>query len=77
MKFLQLGMKDFIKGLILTVITVVITGLYTVLTATPPALPTAAEWGSLGLMGMAAGVSYLIKNFLTSSEDKFLTKEPK
>ena len=77
MKFLSLSLKDFAKGFIMAIITVVVTGLYTSLSAAPPHLPTASEWGTLGMMGLGSGIAYCMKNFLTNSEDQFLTKEPK
>ena len=77
MKFLQLSGQDFIKGFIMAVLTVVVSGLYTSLSATPPHLPTWAELQTIGLMGLAAGLAYLTKNWLTNSNDEFLKKEPK
>lgn len=75
--FLKLSFKDFAKGFILAVLTVIVTGLYTALSAVPPHFPTAAEWQNLGLMGLASGMAYLIKNFFTNSNDEFLKKEGK
>lgn len=70
----QLGWKDLLKGFILAVITIVLTGVMTSLsTGALPDLPTIK---TLALTGLAAGLSYLIKNALTNSNDKFLTKEP-
>jgi len=74
-KFLSLSLKDLAKGFILAVLVVVITGLYGAITATPPHFPTGAEWATLGYAGLAAGIAYLLKNFFTNSDDKFLKKE--
>ena len=77
MKLFQLSSIDFLKGFVMAVLMVIITGLYTSLSAVPPHLPTGPEWGTLGLAGLAAGIGYLIKNFFTNSKDQLFTKEPK
>ena len=69
--FLRLGWRDAVKGFVVAAITVVLGGLYTSVEA--GSLPSAAQLQTLGL---AAGIAYLLKNFLTNSEDKILTKEP-
>jgi hypothetical protein len=74
-KFFSLGMKDLIKAVILTFITVLVTGLYEVIgqgadiftwVAIKPILVTAA----------LAAASYLIKNLFTNSQGTPLTVEP-
>jgi biotin transporter BioY len=37
-------------------------------------LPTSAQLKVAGLAGLTAGIGYIIKNFLTGSDGKFLTK---
>lgn len=73
--FLTLKTKDFIKGFIVSVLTVVMTGAMTSLNS--GALPTLAEVKVLALTGLGAGVAYIVKNLLTNSEDKFMKAEPK
>lgn len=77
MKFFQLSSIDFLKGFVTAVLMSVITGLYTSLQATPPHLPTGSEWGTIGIVGLGAGVSYLIKNLFTNSKDQMFKGEPK
>jgi len=74
-KFLKLNAADFVKGFIMAVLTVIVTGLYTALTSSPPHFPTGSEWATLGMAGLAAGIAYIIKNLFTNSEDKFMKTE--
>ncbi len=73
--FLNLNWADLGKGLLMAFLTIVVTGLYTSLSATPPHFPTGAEWGTLLLMGLASAVAYLIKNVFTNSSGEVLKKE--
>lgn len=84
MKFLQLSKEDFIKGLILALITSVVMSLKTIVigdpTAVPPIVghfPIGQDWITIGMAAVVGFVSYLGKNFLTNSNDQFLKKEPK
>lgn len=77
MKLFQLAGSDFLKGFIMAVLTVIVAGLYTSLSATPPHFPTGAEWATLGLTGLGSGVAYLLKNFFTNSNGTFAKAEPK
>lgn len=73
--FLSLGLHDLLKGFLLSVLTVVISGVGTYLNA--GTFPDESALKSIGLTGLAAGSAYLLKNLFTNSNDKFLTKEPK
>ena len=73
--FLSIKSKDLIKGFIVAILSVVAMGIMTSLNS--GVLPTMAELKPLALTGAAAGISYLLKNFLTNSEDKFMTGEKK
>ena len=82
MKFLQLSWADFGKGLILALITSIVMSLKTIVlgdpTATPPIaghFPVDADWLQIGMTAFGAFIAYLAKNFLTNSDDQFLTKE--
>lgn len=72
-KLFALGWRDAVKGFIVSAITVILIGSYTSLQN--GTLPTLEEFKQLALMGLGAGISYLIKNFLENSEGKFLKKE--
>ncbi len=75
-KFGQLMSKDLVKGFIMAILTVIVTFAYTSLQA--GTLPTdGATWKHEAILGLSAGLAYLIKNFFTNSNDQFLTAEPK
>ena len=73
-KFLRLNSRDFIKGIIVTVICTFITGLYQLI-----ASGFELNWVTLKPVVIAAfgsAVSYLTKNLLTNSKGDFMTYEP-
>jgi hypothetical protein len=73
-KQFALSIKDIIKGFITSFLTVVITMLITVLnTGIFPA--TLEQWKPILLAGLTACLAYLLKNWLTNSDNKFLIKE--
>ena len=74
-KLFALKYKDLIKGFVVAILTVVMTGAMTSLQT--GAFPTIAELKVLAITGIGAGVAYLTKNFFTSSEGKMFTAEPK
>jgi hypothetical protein len=74
-KFSELNLRDLVKGMIVAALTVVVTALATSLQN--QSLPTLEQWQQIGMMALAAGLSYFLKNFLTNSEDKFLAPDPK
>jgi hypothetical protein len=72
-KFLKLDARDFLKGLLVAVLTALLAGLYQV-------LQTGGDltWLTLKPVVMAAaaaGISYLLKNLFSNSEDQFATNE--
>lgn len=73
--FLSWNKADFIRGFIMAILSVVVTGVYTSLTAIPPRFPNMSELQTLGMVGLASGVAYLIKNFFTNSDNQILKKE--
>jgi hypothetical protein len=74
-KFLEINGRDLIKGLIVAVLATVISSLATIIEAGQ--LPTTEQWKNIGMMAAGAGLTYFLKNFLTNSEDKFLSPDPK
>ena len=76
MNFLQLSTHDLVKGFIMAVLTALVTALYTAISGTSPHWPTGAEWQTIALTALSAGLVYLTKNFLTNSKDQFLKKDP-
>lgn len=75
--FLKLNVQDFVKGLILTLITAVVTGLYELIQGGWSFVFDWATFKPIVLTAVAAGLSYLIKNILTNSAGEVLTGEPK
>ncbi len=73
--FLKLGWRDFAKGLVVTVLATALGGVYNVLTV--GGAITVEVLKTSGVMGVTAGLSYIIKNLLTNSEDQLLKPEPK
>lgn len=75
--FLKLNVQDFIKGLLLTLITALVTGLYELIQSGWQFVFDWATFKPIVLTAAAAGLSYLIKNFLTNSVGEPLASEPK
>ena len=71
--FLSLNKKDFVRGFIIAVIAAVLTNLYTILQLGK--LPTLDELQVALAVGVSAGISYIIKNFVTNSNDEILRKD--
>jgi hypothetical protein len=71
--FLSLNTKDFIKGLLLAVLTTVITIIYNSLQAGDLTF----DWKSIGTTALTTALAYVMKNLLTNSNDQFLGKESK
>jgi hypothetical protein len=66
-----LNSKDWIKGLVVAVLTAVITVVYsTIQTGT-----LVLDWKSISIAAISAALAYITKNLLTNSSDQFLTKE--
>jgi len=73
-KYLRLNRRDFIRGLIVTIICTFITGFYQLI-----ASDGVIDWMTLkpvAIAALGAGVSYLTKNLLTNSRGNFMTPEP-
>ena len=66
-KFLTLNVRDFLKGLIIAILT----GVGTALTVPDP------TFKSIGIASLVGLISYLTKNLFTNSKDEILTPEPK
>ena len=66
---------DIGKGLLIAFGTVFFLGLGQYFDA--GVLPTLGQLGTLALAGLAAALSYILKNLFTNSENKLAEKEPK
>lgn len=68
-----LNKADFIKGLIIAVLTSVLTILYnTVQTGS-----LTFDWKAIATAASSAALAYILKNLLTNSNDEFLKAEAK
>ena len=72
-KFLNLDVKDAINGFVVAFLSASLTGLITILDS--GTLPDLAELKKAGIIGLTAGLSYLLKNILTNSNGELLKKE--
>ena len=71
--FLSLQWKDGLKGFITAVATALITSIYSIIQT--GGMPTHDQWKVILLSSVSAGFAYLLKNFLTNSDDKLLKKD--
>jgi len=73
-KFLQIKSKDLVKGFITAILLAILTGLYSSINeGTFP--PSVEGWKAMGVTALGGGIAYLLKNWLTNSDDQFLKKE--
>ena len=70
-KFLTLNQKDFIKGLLLSVLTAVVTIVY----KSVEAGSLTFDWKAIVTTALATALSYLLKNLLTNSQGEILKSE--
>jgi hypothetical protein len=72
-KLFSWNWKDAGKAAIMLVITTVATAVLQIIES--GSFPTLDQLKTALIVGATAGVSYLIKNFLSNSDGQFLTKE--
>ena len=69
--FLNLNSSDFIKGLIMAVLSSVITVVY----QTVEAGSLTFDWKAIGTMAITSALAYIMKNLFTNSTGKLFGKE--
>lgn len=72
-KIFGINLKDIVKALVLAFLTAFLTGLYQLIQT-----GGVISWQTMQpilFTSVAAVLAYILKNFLTNSEDKFLKKE--
>lgn len=70
----SIGIRDVAKGFLMAFLGMFVTMLMSVINNN--AFPTNwAEWKVILVASLGSGLAYLVKNFFTSSDDKFLKKE--
>jgi VIT1/CCC1 family predicted Fe2+/Mn2+ transporter len=72
-KFLNLDVKDAVNGFIVAFLSAALTGIVTTLDS--GVLPNVAELKQAGVIGLTAGLSYLLKNLVTNSKGDILKAE--
>ena len=71
--FLNLNFDDLVKGFIVAFLSTALTGVVSTLDS--GVLPTLAELKTAAIVGLTAGISYLLKNLLTNSQGEILKKD--
>jgi hypothetical protein len=71
--FLNLNSTDFIKGLLMAVLSSVITIVY----QTVEAGSLVFDWKAIGTMALTSALAYIMKNLFTNSTGKLFGKESK
>lgn len=66
-----LNTNDFLKGLIMAVLSSVITVVY----QTVEAGSLVFDWKAIGTIALTSGLAYIMKNLFTNSTGKFFGKE--
>lgn len=66
----KLGMVDLAKGLVLALLTAVLTSAQQAITA-GNLDPASWDWRTIGGVALGAGVAYLLKNLLSTTDGKF------
>lgn len=69
----NLNSQDLLKGFIVAFLSAALTGIVSTLDS--GVLPTLSELKSAGVVGLTAGLSYLLKNLLTNSQGQILKKD--
>lgn len=71
--FLTLNTKDFIKGLLVAVLSAVVTIVYnTIQTGS-----LEFDWKAIGVTALTSAIAYIMKNLFTNSTGTLLKKESK
>lgn len=70
--FLQLKSSDFVKGLVVAVLTPVLGALSTALNGMGVSIFASFDFYSLVKIGALAGIGYVVKNLFSTQDGKFL-----
>jgi hypothetical protein len=71
--FLTLNWRDAVNGFVVAFLGTALTGLISTLDA--GTLPTLVELKQAGIVGITAGLSYLLKNLLTNAQGQILKND--
>jgi hypothetical protein len=70
--FFSLNARDWFKGLVVAIITAVITLVYNTIQLGALSF----DWKAIGFAAISAALAYILKNFITNSNDEILKREP-
>jgi hypothetical protein len=73
-QFFNLNLRDLAKGAVVAIISALVTTIIPVVDS--GSLPTFEQLKAAGWIALTAGVSYLLKNLFTNSDDAFMKGEP-
>lgn len=73
-KLFTIGTVDAIKGLVVTILTLIVTMLITSINAGEFPVKF-EEWKPILLASLGGGLAYILKNFLTNSNNQILKSE--
>jgi len=69
-EFLKLNIKDYLRGLFVAGLTAALIALQPIVER--GALPTLEELKAIAIVGVTAGIAYLVKNLITNKNDEIL-----
>ena len=71
--FLHLDLQDLTKGFVVAFFSAALTGIVAILETSQ--LPQISDLKAAAIVGLTAGLSYLLKNILTNSQGELLKKD--
>jgi hypothetical protein len=71
--FLNLDLQDLTKGFVVAFLSAALTGIVAILETSQ--LPQISDLKAAAIVGLTAGLSYLLKNVLTNSQGQLLKKD--
>ncbi len=71
--FLNLDLQDLTKGFVVAFLSAALTGIVAILETSQ--LPQGSDLKAAAIVGLTAGLSYLLKNVLTNSQGQMLKKD--
>lgn len=71
--FLNLDLQDLTKGFVVAFFSAALTGIVAILETSQ--LPQISDLKAAAIVGLTAGLSYLLKNVLTNSQGQMLKKD--
>ena len=68
---LELSRKDWVKGLFVTIVSAVLTGLLQMLTMVPPMV----DFKQIGIIALTTAIAYIIKQLATNNNGDLFKKD--